>query len=209
MITEKSGTIFRPELIRQAINYQAYRQMINDLLEKNQTTGPNQSQAYIDYTKINVQRMKRWDKTGIIAEELKQELTLVNKKWIWLVLTEAWCGDAAQNIPMILKMAEINPNIKVKFLFRDENPELMDLYLTNGGRSIPKLIALRSDTLTELGNWGPRPAFLQDMVMTYRKNPTEPYASFTEKLHKWYADNKSRDLQNEFLALVRQWRLNA
>ena len=64
----------------------------------------------------------------------------VKENWIWLILTEAWCGDAAQNIPTIEKIARENDRIKTLYLLRDENLELMDKYLTGGARAIPKLI---------------------------------------------------------------------
>ena len=64
-------------------------------------------------------------------------------------------------------MAEVNSNINLQLVLRDENLELMDLFLTNGGRSIPKLIALDKD-LNILFTWGPRPQTATNMVLDYK-----------------------------------------
>jgi hypothetical protein len=185
--------------------YAEYRTMLDELLARNQTTGPKQTPELVQYTKLNIQRMHRWDKTAILNEHLAEKLKGVQDKWVWLILTEGWCGDAAQNIPVIVKMAAVNENISVKLLLRDENPEIMDRYLTNGARSIPKLICLQADTLIEVGTWGPRPAVLQAMVMEYKKNLQVPYSQFTETIHAWYAKDKAQHLQQEFEVLLVKW----
>lgn len=205
METISQQGVITPSVINEALNYQEYRQLVDRVLAEGKTTGPNQSEALTNYTKINVQRMKRWDKVTQIREDLQELIAKVDRKMLWIVLTEGWCGDAAQNIPVIMKMAELNPNIEVKFLLRDENLEVMDAYLTNGGRSIPKLIALDAESLEELGTWGPRPAPVQEMVMEHKKNPQESYAEFSEKIHKWYAKDKAQTVQNEFVVALQVW----
>lgn len=189
------------EHIANAISYPAYRQLIADLLEQNKTTGPNQTEALLGYTKMNVQRMKRWDKTFQVNDNLAQKIKNVSHEMIWLILTEGWCGDAAQNIPGIVKIAEHSPRIKVRFLLRDENPDVMDQYLTNGTRSIPKLIALDAVTLDELFIWGPRPVPAHRMVMEAKANNT-PHQEYVEQVHKWYAQDKGQSLQQEFSVLI-------
>lgn len=206
-MSTKTQNVITDTHLNQAMTYENYRQLIDELLAQNRATGDYTSDTVdiIHYTKMNVQRMNRWDKTAQIGEPLAQALQQVQQKWIWLVLTEGWCGDAAQNIPAIVKMASLNPHITLRFLLRDENPEVMDAYLTEGGRSIPKLICLEADSLEELGTWGPRPAAVQAMMRAYKENPTESFQAFAERLHKWYADDKTQTLQAEFLALVNQW----
>jgi len=198
--------IITPEIIDQAMDYEAYRSMIDDLLEEGKTTGTNHSDVIIDYTKMNVQRMKRLDKQVELSESLQEELEALDRKRIWLVLTEAWCGDAAQNVPVIAKMAEQTDNIDLKFILRDENLEIMDEYLTNGGRSIPKLVCLDAETLDELGSWGPRPAEAQQKAMQWKKDESISKEEWAEKLHKWYASDKTEQLQDEFEELIAGWK---
>lgn len=205
METISRQSVITPEVLEQALSYQEYRHLVDGLLAEGKTTGPNQSESLTHYTKMNVQRMKRWDKVTQIREDLKELIEQVNEKMLWVVLTEGWCGDAAQNIPVIMKMAELNPNIEVKFLLRDENLDVMDAYLTNGGRSIPKLVVLNAATLDEYGTWGPRPEPVQEMVLEHKKNSNESYAEFSEKVHKWYAKDKAQTIQDEFSTALKIW----
>ncbi|MDN3668259.1 thioredoxin family protein [Echinicola jeungdonensis] len=192
-----------PELIDQAMNYADYRGLIDQLLEEDKTTGDNHSETMLDYTRINVQRMKRWDKTAKVGEEIKEAIQEVDSPQVWLVLTEAWCGDAAQNIPYIEKLASHNENIKIRYLLRDENPGVMDQYLTNGGRSIPKLVALEEDTLEEQFTWGPRPQVVQQKMLDYKANPESMTSEeFKKSIHLWYAKDKNSTLEKEFLSLL-------
>ena len=133
--------------LKTAISYAAYRGLVSNLLIKGKSTGPEQSDDLTNYSKLNDRRMKRLDKTIKISEETIQEFQKVKQPQTWLVLTEGWCGDAAQNLPILNKIASDTANIDLKIVLRDENLDLMDLFLTNGGRSIPKLIALDKDIM--------------------------------------------------------------
>ncbi|WP_242927793.1 thioredoxin family protein [Pontibacter vulgaris] len=199
-----SNTVITKEHLAKALTYTQYREMTDQLLAEGKTTGPNQSEAMIEYTRMNVHRMRRVEKTTVLTDELLQVLLSVQTKMVWAILTEPWCGDAAQIVPALVKIADASPNIEVKLLLRDENPEVMDAYLTNGGRSIPKLVALKADTLEELGTWGPRPEPAQKLFLEMKANNT-PYQEFVEKLHGWYAKDRSQTLQQEFKLLLADW----
>lgn len=192
------------EHLAKAITYTQYRELIDKLLAENKTSGTNHSEEMVEYTRMNMHRMRRVEKTTMLDDELIQLLLSVQTKMVWVVLTEAWCGDTAQNVPAIVKMADASPLIEVKLLLRDENLDVMDQYLTNGGRSIPKLIALKADTLEELGTWGPRPEPAQELFLDM-KAQNVPFKEFAEKLHGWYAKDHSQTLQSEFKALLRNW----
>lgn len=192
-----------PELIASALNYSEYREMINQLLTENKTTGINHSESYLDYTKMNVQRMNRWDKTARISPELENVVVSISSPQVWLVITEAWCGDAAQSVPFIAKVAQLNPMIELKFLLRDENPELMDAYLTEGARSIPILIGLSKDLNKELFVWGPRPEFLQNRLKAYKLDPQNiTPKEFADGAHLWYARDKNKTIAEELTPLI-------
>jgi hypothetical protein len=123
----------------------------------------------------------------------------------WLVITEAWCGDAAHNLPFMAKMADLMQQVSLRIVLRDENLELMDLFLTNGARSIPKLIRL-DENLEVIGTWGPRPATLQAMVMENKKSQAYTYAEFSEVVQTWYNKNKGQEIEQEFIALLEESR---
>ena len=196
-------SLISSELIDLAQTYSEYREMIDQLLAENKTTGINHSESYLGYTKMNVQRMNRWDKTAKISPELEKVVRSIASPQIWLVITEAWCGDAAQSIPLMAKLAELNPLIELKFVLRDENPTLMDAYLTEGARSIPILIGLTGDLSKELFVWGPRPEFLQNRLKAYKLDPQNITSKeFADGTHLWYARDKNKTMSEEFIPLI-------
>jgi hypothetical protein len=201
---DQSINLITPELIENSQTYQSYREMIDKLLAENKTTGPIHTEAYLDYTRMNVKRMNRWDKTARVSPEIEKAITSIVIPQIWLVITEAWCGDAAQSIPFLVKLAELNPHIELRLVLRDEHPELMDEYLTEGARSIPKLIILTKDLTHVMGTWGPKPEYLKDRLKAYKQDalgvsPTE----FSEGTHLWYAKDKNQSLERELMELFR------
>ena len=190
--------------INEAYTYASYRELLDNLLQQGKTTGTNQSESMVNYATLNERRMKKWDKIGKITPELMDKLMSIDQKMTWLVVTEGWCGDAAQNLPFLNKMAELNPNIDLRFVVRDENLPLIDAFLTNGGRSIPKLIALDSE-LSVLGTWGPRPEPVQKAFLENKVSQERTGKEFTEYLHLWYAKDKGITLQGEILAILDVW----
>ena len=96
--------------------------------------------------------------------------------------------------------------IQSRYILRDENLEIMDQFLTNGrARSIPKLICLDSQTLEVLGDWGPRPEPAQQLFTNLRNSGEYSSQERAERLHKWYADNKTLAVQDEFIPLIEEW----
>ena len=201
----KSAEISK-EILESAYTYKQYRDKVSQLLAADKTTGENHSEAMIHYTLMNVHRMKRLDKQIVLDSDLLSRLQEIDRNMVWLVLTEAWCGDAAQIIPLIEKMAEASDKIKLKFILRDENLEIMDQFLTDGkSRSIPKLICLDADSLEVLGDWGPRPVEAQELYDTVRNIPEIVSQEVAERLHKWYSDDKTESVQKEMLPLFDEW----
>lgn len=191
-----------PESVRNgAYTYSEYMQLMETVVAENRTTGPKQSESLSHYTKLNLARMHRLNKTASIHDSLREAVDQVDIPQTWYILTEAWCGDAAQNIPTIVAASLSNPLISVKLLLRDENPELMDAYLTNGGRSIPKLVAVDED-FNEIFTWGPRPAGAQELLKAYKANPVKSYSEFSEDIQRWYIADKTESLQNELRELL-------
>jgi hypothetical protein len=192
------------EYLDKSLTYSEYIKLIDDLLLDGKTTGPNQSEAMFGYAKLNRQRMHRLEKTVDLSVELSEAVKRAQRKMIWLVITEGWCGDAAQNIPVIEKIAAASSNIETRYVLRDENLELIDQFLTGGARSIPKLIALDAWTFEVLGTWGARPAAAQELYNELKaRNLEKPL--IMENLQRWYNDDKSRSIQLEFAQLIEQW----
>jgi len=187
-----------------AMTFAEYEKLIDDLLEEGKTTGLNQSAAMVGYGKLNRQRMHRLAKTVQVDERTRAAAKRVTRPMIWLVLTEGWCGDAAQNVPVIEKIAAESDKIKTLYILRDENLDLMDRFLTNGKRSIPKLIALDAETLEVHGSWGARPAEAQKIFDDMRSKGVGSAAAH-EELQRWYNNDKSESILREFDGMLAEW----
>jgi thioredoxin-like negative regulator of GroEL len=145
--------------------------------------------------------MYRVEKTFEISSELAAQVKSLKHKTWWLVLTEHWCGDASQTLPVFNAIAELsNGEIELKLVYRDQNPELMDEYLTNGTRSIPKLIQL-DEHYNVTAYWGPRPSVAQQLVKQLKANPAAA-ATYANELHLWYAKDKQKSLESEIVKLI-------
>lgn len=193
--------------LNQAYSYPEYEALIDRLLAENKTTGLNQDPKLVAYTQLNQHRMTRIAKTLQLLPEALQALQQLTRPLLWVVLTEAWCGDAAQSVPVLAGMAAAAAeNIDLKLLLRDDHLHLMDQYLTNGARSIPKLICLDAATGQELGTWGPRPAAAQALLQAYQANPVVSKEEFINSIQLWYARDKTHSVQQEITQLLHAWR---
>lgn len=189
------------------MTYHAYRELVKQMVDEKSTTGANKSEDFVSHTKLSEQRMKRWDKTIKISEDDTRKIQAFNHKLIWLVIAESWCGDAAHVVPVLNKIAELNPNIDLKIVLRDDNLALMDLYLTNGGRSIPKLIIINAGTGNVLDTYGPRPTEATNYVNRYKAKHGTLTPEFKEDLQHWYNKNKGENVIKDLTELLAEIKL--
>lgn len=187
--------------LQKGISYEAYRTLVSDLLASGKSTGEEQSEFLLNYSMLNDRRMKRLDKTIKLSEETITTAKNSSKPVTWLLLTEGWCGDAAQTLPIINKIANESDQIDLKIILRDENEELMNQFLTNGGKSIPKLIALDQNNEV-LSSWGPRPTVATKMVQDYKEKHGQLDADFKQDLQVWYNKDKGANTQEDMLTLL-------
>lgn len=185
--------------------YESYLRAFEYWGQNRLSSKPGASESLIEFTRLNRVRTQRLHKTIGLDPVLKNAVFNIEHAYTWTVLTEAWCGDSAQNLPVIVEMAKLNPEkIKLYILLRDENPELMNNYLTKGARAIPKLIAVDETLGKEVFSWGPRPAPAQEMLYAWKKNPDgKSWDDFEKSLHSWYAKDKTRTIQAEFLKIFK------
>lgn len=198
----KSIKVILQNALDQSISYEEYRELVRRLAVDHSNTGPEKTEALANYTQLNDRRMKRWDKTLRIPEEVVSKVKGYNKRVTWLVLTESWCGDASPSLPVMNKLAELNPNLKFKIVLRDEHPELMDLFLTNGTRSIPKLIMLDGDMNKVLGEWGPRSTKATQMVKEEKAKKGTLSTEFKQELQVFYNKDKGQDILKDLMQLL-------
>lgn len=181
-----------------ALSYSEFIVWVHQLVAEGATSGPKQTEALAGFTALNLKRMERIFKQTEVSSHLSSALALLETKQNWVVITEAWCGDSAQLLPIIARIvADAEGLIDLKIIMRDENPHWIDRYHTNGSHSIPKLVAFDSEG-KELFTWGPRPRAAQQIFLKWKKNPQgKSWDEFEKELHTWYAKDKTTSTQNE------------
>ncbi len=189
--------------MNEMLYYSNFFALTAELASKHETSGLDQTDEQKDYTQLNYKRMERWNKTFQVSEETQNKLNSLSGKQKWYVITETWCGDSAQNLPIIAKIADASlGKIELKIMFRDEHPEWMDRYLTNGTRSVPKLIAYDEQD-SELFTWGPRPEEAMLITRNWQANKdTISKEEFHVQLHGFYAKNKGVAVEREIVSLL-------
>ena len=184
-------------------SYPEYRKLMADLLKEGKSTAVEQTQERTHYSELNEARMHRLDKTIKITEENSVKLKTLNKSYLWIVLTESWCGDAAQILPILNKMVlEANQKIELKLVLRDENTALMNHFLTNKAKAIPKLIVIDKATGSVVGDWGPRPQGAIDLIERYKEKFGVIDETTKTELQLWYLHDKGVSTQNEIIQLL-------
>jgi hypothetical protein len=182
------------------MNFTAYLQIFQNILDDPNPLPPYNNPDYLNYTKLNWSRQQRWLKLGVLNGALVTLIQSFNKKQFWTIITEPWCGDAAHTVPFLQQLADLNPLISVDYQQRDSEPLLINNYLTNGSKSIPKLIITDEDN-KQLGVWGPRPAGCQLLFEQLVKEHVEMEQKKIA-LQQWYNADKGVSLQKELIALL-------
>ncbi|PCH73022.1 MAG: thioredoxin family protein [Flavobacteriaceae bacterium] len=182
-------------------SYNEYRDLVSELVNQNKSTGPTQSEALSQFSALNNKRMQRLDKTLKTPEFISKKINALKNKRTFLLLAEGWCGDAAQLTPIINHVAERSDNLNLKIVLRDENEALMNEFLTNGGKSIPKLIILDENN-NVINTWGPRPSAAAKLVSDYKKEHGVIDAEIKKNLQLWYNKDKGVSTMTELMELV-------
>ncbi len=188
--------------LNNSMSYLKYTELVEELTAKNSTTGAEKTDALANYTMLNNRRIKRWNKTVKVSEEAKSKIESFNRKITWLVITESWCGDAAHIMPVINKVAELNDNINYRVVLRDENDALMNQFLTNGGKAIPKLIMIDDATQDVVETFGPRPSVATQLVNDYKAEHGKLTPEFKEDLQRWYNKDKGQSTIEDLIGLL-------
>jgi len=192
------------QAIENSFSYADYRKKVTGLIAEGKSTGYTQTADLLKYSELNETRMNRLDKTIQLSDEVIKKFKNFDTNYIWLVLSEGWCGDAAQIVPVIHKMAEVSDKIELKIALRDDNDALMQHFLTNGGKAIPQLIVLDATTLEVVADWGPRPAGAKQLILDYKATHGVIDETAKIELQKWYLHDKGISIQNEIVQIHEQ-----
>ena len=201
-----SENLFGGRLEGEVRSYDEFMAWCTEMAENKQTSGHNQEESLIGYTALNFRRMQRLNKTFKLSELAIDSLARLEVVQHWLVFTESWCGDSAQTLPIINKVAEgSSGKILLQVVMRDENLAVMDEHRTNGSLAIPKLVVL-DDQGKQVYEWGPRPTDAQKLLQDWKANPQgKDWEAFELELHTWYARDKGQSSQVELIQLIEKF----
>ena len=199
--TKKMDNSLIKNSLNKTISYSAYRNLVKKLISEGKSTGIEQSDERLNFSMLNDTRMDRLDKTLKISEKTQTSLGHLDKSFTFLVIAEGWCGDAAQILPIINKIAEASDKIDFKIVLRDENEDLMNQFLTNGSQSIPKVIIIDQENKV-VDSWGPRPSVASKMVVDYKTKNGSLDENFKKELQMWYNKDKGNNTQDELIGLL-------
>jgi len=189
--------------VSNSLSYKEYRNLVAKFAEEGKTTGEIPTEDHIVFTKLNEARMHRLDKTMQVTDETKSFLENLKKEYTWLVISESWCGDAAQILPVINKMATVSDKINLRIVLRDDNEELMNQFLTNGTKSIPKLIIIDKESNEVIADFGSRPIMAKQLILDYKAEHGVVDETVKIELQKWYLQDKGISTQKEIVELMK------
>lgn len=192
---------FNDPRVQDGLDNEQYLEIMTRQAEADGTGLDEEAAQKLEFTKLNLHRSGRIQRTYKPSAELAELVGAIKEPQLWVVLTEPWCGDSAQCLPHIAVLAQTNNNITLRLVLRDENLDLMDEFLTNGTRSIPRLVAFDQNG-EEIFQWGPRPAAAQ-AVFDEAKAAGLEKPDLLEKLHLFYGRNRGKALEEEFIALLK------
>ena len=186
--------------LEKGLNYPDYLRKIEDQLHDLEKLGDEK--GFGKYYSLNLKRIERLDENFVLSDDQKEKLKSVNSNFRLLIISEGWCGDAAQSMPVVnVMMNELG--VSQSIVFRDENPELMDAYLTDGARSIPIYIGV-DENGNEVFRFGPRPEEGMKMLEKHKENPDVYTADeFHKDLQVWYNQDKGESIFEEFLKVFK------
>lgn len=136
-----------------------------------------------------------------VSDAARERANGLGGSWRILVISEDWCGDAFNTVPVMARLAEAVSGIELRVVKRDQNLELMDAFLTNGSRSIPIAIVLRDDD-TVAGHWGPRPPELQEFVLSEKRKGERPVEEIYKDVRTWYARDRGETTVRQILDII-------
>ena len=192
-------------VLAKAITFEQYMELTKQIAGSTNPVGIYSNPSTHRYTRSNLERMNKVLEYMTVQQKLYNALSDVKEEWVWLVLSEPWCGDASWGTPALYVLSTVTDKIEFRILLRDEHPEIMKAYQTEGSDSIPKLICLRKSGLKELGTWGPRPKALQGIITALRSQPNIDYRESVRALHAWYDADMTHSIQHELIDLVKEW----
>lgn len=162
----------------------------------------NAATTFEEYLETVVKNRELWH--GVhervrLNEELVERARRIPGTWHLLALSEDWCGDAVNTLPVAAAIAR-EAGWEMRVMGRDDNLDVMDAHLTNGrSRSIP-IVVVYDANFEEVGWWGPRPGEIQSWVMAEGLALSSPERY--KVIRRWYARDRGKTTVSELLDII-------
>jgi hypothetical protein len=187
-----------PVMKKEIFSYNSYKAFATEVLLSRHELYPPEKHEQI---KINLHRMNRVEKQIQLDMDIRERLQDIDEPQIWLLIAEPWCIDSAYSLPVMSKMVSENPFINLYIVLRDQYQPVIDKYLTNGTRSIPKLIIFNNNI--EIGTWGPKPCNIKIELQKMKdKNPLISKSELHAKAVHLYNHDKGISIQREITHIL-------
>lgn len=135
-----------------------------------------------------------------LTQEDSAALAALSRPLHVLAIAEDWCGDVVRHVPALEVLNSATPLLEVRYISREERPDIFVRFLTNGGEAIPKFIFL-SDGFVEYANWGPMPESCKRLIAR-GKAVGDVGAARREVSARYEADPQLREVFAELIALL-------
>ena len=200
------------QALQASITYHQHLLDIKAYLTNNKRKIEYKGVDLVHYTQLNLEQMESWNENINIIPEIKQYVKSITEKIDLVVITEAWCLDAAHVLPVVQKFSELNDQIHLKILIRDNHPEVMNKYLTDGSKSIPIVVGIQheNEKMIELFHWGPKPKAMSEYSLKfYNEELGISFKEYIEQTSIWYINDKTTSIQKElYIKLYQSLNLN-
>lgn len=106
----------------------------------------------------NDSQKARWQQVHdavVLTPAQRELLRSFRRKMNVLCLSGAWCGDCSGQCPMFAHFAAAAPVIDLRFLDRDDHPDVQHELMINGGNRVPVLVYFSEDG-HEVARYGER-----------------------------------------------------
>ena len=181
--------------LNDSLSWEQYVAHIKDVIEN----GDKEKDTY-EYYPLNLTRIERLLKKIELSDAQKEKLATLDREVILVEITEGWCGDASQILPVVENIVEESDKLTSRIVLRDSN-DLIENYLTNGGKAIPIIVGVDKETKEELFKWGPRPEWAADILKDYKSNKID-HDEFVIELQKKYNKDKGNAIIEELLNIL-------
>jgi Thioredoxin len=172
-----------------------------DTLQANIATNTESDTKQLEYITNNFNTVKTILKTYEPSASMRAITNKLQEIDVYIIM-ENWCGSSASNVPFVVKILNTIKGAKIHIVPRDANEDFMNLYLSDGKKSIPIVVAFDKNG-NELFKWGSSTAAQSEYAKKLQAQNME-FPDFINAMKKWFLENNAEAIEADFLSLLKQ-----